>query len=200
MRSTRRSKGVKLRKSVVDPSTKSKGGGNGPSRMSGGPGGLLSAIRGGKSKLRKSQAVEKKKSDDGLLGAIRGVKLKKTASTKPDIDQLRASKPTAQPGAKKGLGKAKRGSLTEMRALKAAAWIDAEIDKLIAVIERVGTKSGEGEGGVTVTFGELFAAYQDISDTLVGILMRAKKRGRLVYEGDMLFRGTHDDTLITVLG
>ena len=110
--------------------------------------------------------------------------------------------------------------------LQAAAWVDSEIDKLIAVIERVGTKSGEG--GVAVTFGELFAAYQvlrgvtavalassmlttrfplapvshlqDISDTLVGILMRAKKRGRLVYEGDMLFRGTHDDTLITVLG
>ena len=43
--------------------------------------------------------------------------------------------------------------------------MDAEIDKLVAVIERVGTKSGGGEGGAAVTFGELFAAYQVRSKT-----------------------------------
>jgi hypothetical protein len=37
---------------------------------------------------------------------------------------------------------------------------------------------------MTIKFGALFIAYQDISDTLVGILMRAKKRRRIVYEGE----------------
>ena len=46
------------------------------------------------------------------------------------------------------------------------------------------------EGGVvTVEFGPLFYKYQDISDTLVGILMRAKKRKLIKYPGDMLFQG-----------
>lgn len=32
------------------------------------------------------------------------------------------------------------------------------------------------------------ACLQDISDTLVGILMRAKKKKRIVYTGDMLWQ------------
>lgn len=56
------------------------------------------------------------------------------------------------------------------------------------------------EGGVTtVQFGPLFYRYADISDTLVGILMRAKKRNRLFYKGDMLFQSRHDHVKITVL-
>ena len=56
------------------------------------------------------------------------------------------------------------------------------------------------QGRTFTTFGELFIAYQDISDTLVGIMMRAKKRGRLDYEGDMLFQGLNDGVIITILG
>jgi hypothetical protein len=33
----------------------------------------------------------------------------------------------------------------------------------------------------------------------VGILMRAKKRRRIVYDGDMLFQSVHDHVTITVL-
>ena len=40
--------------------------------------------------------------------------------------------------------------------------------------------------------------YQDISDTLVGIMLRCKKYKLIVYEGDMLFQGANDDTPIYV--
>lgn len=49
-----------------------------------------------------------------------------------------------------------------------------------------------------ITFGELFRLYEDISDTLVGIMMRAKKRKKITYEGDMLFQGCHDNVLVSV--
>ena len=41
--------------------------------------------------------------------------------------------------------------------------------------------------------------YANISDTLVGILMRARKRRRVAFESDMLFQGVHDDVLISLL-
>ena len=58
-------------------------------------------------------------------------------------------------------------------------WVDNEIDKLIKVITDNG-KSGT-DGKVSITFGQLFILYQDISYSLVGIMMRAKKRSRLRY-------------------
>ena len=46
-------------------------------------------------------------------------------------------------------------------------------------------------------FGVLFNAYADISDTLVGLLIRARKRQLVSYEGDgMLFQGCHDHVLV----
>jgi len=94
-------------------------------------------------------------------------------------------------------GKAVAGSATEMRAKAAAEWVDKEIDKLIQVIKKVGTVDEKGQH--SVTFGVLFVTYQDISDTLVGILMRAKKRKRITYPGDMLFQGQHNSVVITVI-
>ena len=38
-----------------------------------------------------------------------------------------------------------------------------------------------------------------VSDSLVGIMLRAKKRKLLEYQGDMLFQGINDDVVITVL-
>ena len=46
------------------------------------------------------------------------------------------------------------------------------------------------DGGVQICFGELFEAYAHISDTLVGILMRARKRGGgLAYTELLLTQG-----------
>jgi hypothetical protein len=96
-------------------------------------------------------------------------------------------------------GKAPEGSKTEERAKAAQDWVEAEIEKLIKVMIEMGTYDPE-EGGVsTVQFGPLFYKYADISDTLVGILMRAKKRKRIMYKGDMLFQNMHDHVKITVL-
>lgn len=87
-------------------------------------------------------------------------------------------------------------SNTEQRTTVAQEWVHSEIEKLVGVIE---SKGQNGSGGCAyTTFGTLFEAYQDISDSLVGILIRAKRRGRVFYEGEMLFRGVHDDVRIEV--
>lgn len=86
------------------------------------------------------------------------------------------------------------GSATDERWQKGKAWVEEQIDALIAVIFEIGLVEADV---VTVTFGALFHKYADISDSLVGILMRAKKRNRLYYEGDMLFQNKDDDVIIT---
>ena len=96
-------------------------------------------------------------------------------------------------------GKPKAGSKTEARAQAAKKWVDKEIDKLVEVITKLGAPDEERNGQITITFGPLFIAYQDISDTLVGILMRSKKRKRIFYEGDMLFQGQHNHVKISIL-
>ena len=91
------------------------------------------------------------------------------------------------------------GSLTEARGKQASAWVDHEVDRLIEEITKIG-QYDETEGGmVTVTFGKLFLHYQDISNTVVGILMRAKKRHRVKYLGEMLYQHTSDNVKITVI-
>mmetsp|Transcript_3417 Transcript_3417/g.10445 ORF Transcript_3417/g.10445 Transcript_3417/m.10445 type:complete len:179 (-) Transcript_3417:524-1060(-) len=87
------------------------------------------------------------------------------------------------------------GSLTEQRWHKGKAWVDEQIDNLLAVIRDVGDTD---DNATTVDFGTLFANYADVSDSLVGILMRAKKRNRLYYAGDMLFQSKDDHVIITV--
>jgi len=96
-----------------------------------------------------------------------------------------------------GYGHAAEGSATAARAAKAQQWVDMEIDKMIVVIEK--HAEPDGSGRPTITFGKLFDIYADISDTLVGILMRARKRKKLEFQGDMLFQGAHDAVVITVL-
>lgn len=97
-----------------------------------------------------------------------------------------------------GYGRAKAGSVTEARAAKAQEWVETEIIKLLAVIKQHGETDSSGK--VTITFGKLFDTYADISDTLVGILMRARRRKQLTYAGDgMLFQGVHDAVIIEVL-
>lgn len=94
-------------------------------------------------------------------------------------------------------GRPVAGSKTEQRAKAAQSWVEQAIEKLVSVIREIGKPDAQGRPHIT--FGELFIAYQDISDTLVGIMMRAKKRGLLEYEGDMLFQGLNDGVVITVL-
>ena len=86
-----------------------------------------------------------------------------------------------------GYGFAPAGSASEKRAQKSQAWVEREIESLLQAIARLG---GRREGGLVagrqctyeIRFGELFAAYADVSDSLVGILLRAQKRGLLQFE------------------
>lgn len=96
-------------------------------------------------------------------------------------------------------GKAPEGSKTEERAKAAQDWVEKEIDKLVSIIKEMGSHDPSQGGTHTVEFGPLFYKYADISDTLVGILLRAKKRKRIHYQGDMLFQNMHDHVKITVL-
>lgn len=91
------------------------------------------------------------------------------------------------------------GSLTDIRGRQAAAWVDAELDRLLVEIRKIGTCDPAEGGSSTVTFGELFNHYQDISNTLVGILMRAKKRKLVKYEGEMLYQHSSKNVKITLL-
>jgi hypothetical protein len=96
-----------------------------------------------------------------------------------------------------GYGRAKEGTEADRRAKAAQAWVDQQIDQMIVHI-RAGP-ARDKQGRATVTFGEIFEAYADVSDTLVGILLRARKRKRLDFVGDMLFQGMSDKVVITVL-
>ena len=97
-----------------------------------------------------------------------------------------------------GYGKAVAGSETEARANKAQAWIEEEISKLIEVLKEFGVEDAPTKE-VRMSFGELFMRYADISDTLVGILMRAKRRKRILFDSDMLFQGVHDHIVIRLM-
>uniref|UniRef100_A0A8C7F2P0 Si:dkey-29b11.3 n=1 Tax=Oncorhynchus kisutch TaxID=8019 RepID=A0A8C7F2P0_ONCKI len=52
---------------------------------------------------------------------------------------------------------------------------------------------------VTVEFGKLFEHYVNISNKVVGILLRARKQGLVSFEGEMLWQGQDDRVLITLL-
>lgn len=89
------------------------------------------------------------------------------------------------------------GSLTDQRGKDAAHWVDHEVDKLVGEIAKIG-RENPGTGRVECTFGEIFAHYVDISNTVVGVLMRARRRNRVEYEGEMLFQHKSEAVVITL--
>jgi len=112
-----------------------------------------------------------------------------------DYDSSTHAKGKNKPG-QKGYGKAPEGSKSAARAAKAKLWVKQQIGQLISVIKKIGSQSSQGR--YEVTFGIIFVAYQDISDTLVGILRRARKYGCVEFEGDMLFQGQSDNVIISL--
>ncbi|KAH9253670.1 hypothetical protein BASA81_008288 [Batrachochytrium salamandrivorans] len=78
-------------------------------------------------------------------------------------------------------------------------WVDDGIAKLVGLIEENGQVDKAEGGKKTATFGVLFDKFGPGSDMLVGILMRARKKGKVKYVGDMLFKGVHDNVKITIL-
>lgn len=99
-----------------------------------------------------------------------------------------------------GYGSPIPGSQTAGRAAAASDWVNTEIAKLIEIIESNASAVDPATGEKSITFGDLFNIYQDVSTTLVGTLQRARKRNLIAYEGEMLYQGRHDaDVRITVL-
>lgn len=96
----------------------------------------------------------------------------------------------------KGYGSAPEGSASAARAKKATEWVKARIIQLVGVITDIGKP---GADGLPYTdFGTLFVTYEKITDTLVGILQRAKKYGVVTFEGEMLFQGQSDRVVIAL--
>lgn len=96
-----------------------------------------------------------------------------------------------------GYGRPKEGSKTAERAKRAEQHIHREIDDMCYVIRTMVDPDPEGE--IRVTFGQLFDRYVRISDKVVGILMRARKHGKVAFEGEMLWQGQDDGVVITLL-
>ncbi|KAK7125191.1 hypothetical protein R3I94_019283 [Phoxinus phoxinus] len=96
-----------------------------------------------------------------------------------------------------GYGRPKEGSKTAERAKRAEAHIHREIDDMCFVIRTMADR--DSDGCTRVTFGDLFDRYVRISDKVVGILMRARKHGKLEFEGEMLWQGQDDAVIITLL-
>ena len=83
------------------------------------------------------------------------------------------------------------------RVQLAVDWVSGEVEKMIKEIISLGTI---GQGGQTqIEFGYLFAETANKFDALSGILKTAKKLGVITYEGEVLFQGVNDKTVITLL-
>eukprot|EP00063_Salmo_salar_P081954 XP_014056789.1 PREDICTED: actin-binding Rho-activating protein-like [Salmo salar] len=102
-----------------------------------------------------------------------------------------------------GYGRPLEGSLTEQRGQDAHVHISREVEELCQVIRDIGESCGDGGGEkrpvVTVEFGKLFEHYVNISNKVMGILLRARKQGLVSFEGEMLWQGQDDRVLITLL-
>ncbi|XP_072530995.1 actin binding Rho activating protein b [Salminus brasiliensis] len=96
-----------------------------------------------------------------------------------------------------GYGRPKEGSKTAERARRAEAHIHREIEDMCFVIRTM--VDPDPDGYTRVTFGQLFDRYVRISDKVVGILMRARKHGKVDFEGEMLWQGQDDGVIITLL-
>ncbi|XP_076863913.1 actin binding Rho activating protein b [Brachyhypopomus gauderio] len=96
-----------------------------------------------------------------------------------------------------GYGRPKEGSKTAERARRAEAHIQREIDQMCFIIQTMADPDPDGR--TRVSFGQLFDRYVRISDKVVGILMRARKHGKVSFQGEMLWQGRDDDVIVTLL-
>lgn len=91
-------------------------------------------------------------------------------------------------------GRPPKGSKTEKRGIKAHKHVVKEIGELCRIIAECGDL--QDDGTVTVTFKKLFNTYIPISNKVVGILIRARKRGLLHFNGEMLYQRQDEDEVI----
>eukprot|EP00037_Helgoeca_nana_P030602 m.379770 g.379770 ORF g.379770 m.379770 type:complete len:1270 (+) comp28230_c0_seq24:374-4183(+) len=83
------------------------------------------------------------------------------------------------------------------RAIDAAQWTDKEISRVIDQVKLLGTLGRDGK--YEVSFGRMFVETSQIFDALSGILKTAKKYGVVEFEGEQLWQGQNDDTVIRLV-
>jgi hypothetical protein len=88
-------------------------------------------------------------------------------------------------------------SSSPARSKGASFGVNNEVHRLVEDICRVGSNPGEP----FATFGELFddEVVQQTYEALVGTLRSAKKQGFIKFQGQMLFKGMHDNVTIYVV-
>ncbi|UJR14145.1 hypothetical protein I4U23_001139 [Adineta vaga] len=99
-------------------------------------------------------------------------------------------------------GRPLKGSRTEQRGLAAQAHIQQEVKYLCEIIRSMGRQLDDSSTSIyEITFKQLFDFYTNISNKLVGILLRARKHGYIHFsnEYEVLFQGKHDHVKITLL-
>jgi len=93
-------------------------------------------------------------------------------------------------------GRPVQGTDTEIRGRAAGCLMNHEVKTLIYMIKENGKKAGNHS--IVITFGELFQLYIQVSNKLVGALLRARKVGLVDFKGEMLFQRRDDETLISL--
>ncbi|CAL8317555.1 unnamed protein product [Merluccius merluccius] len=77
--------------------------------------------------------------------------------------------------------------------------VDHEVSLLVREIKRLGSPNAEGK--MSVKFGVLFNDTEcaNIFEALVGTLRAAKKRKIIMFEGELLLQGVHDNVDVVLL-
>ncbi|XP_007909195.1 costars family protein ABRACL [Callorhinchus milii] len=77
--------------------------------------------------------------------------------------------------------------------------VENEVNLLVEEIRRLGAPGVDGK--ITVKFGVLFADDKcaNLFEALVGTLRAAKRKKIIMYEGEMLLQGSHDNVDIVLL-
>ncbi|CAF1587504.1 unnamed protein product [Didymodactylos carnosus] len=88
-------------------------------------------------------------------------------------------------------------SLTEKRGLQAQQHILEEVRYLCNIIKENGEQ--QHDGTVHIKFEKLFDIYTNISNKLVGILLRARKYGYVTFPGEILFQHKDDHVIIKLI-
>lgn len=92
-----------------------------------------------------------------------------------------------------------RASLGNATA-EAAEGVEKDLELLVAAFPRLGTK--KADGSIHTTFGKVMddEKLEQQLESLVGTLKAGRKRGLLLWEGQMLLKGAHDDVPIVLKG
>ena len=89
------------------------------------------------------------------------------------------------------------GSKTEKRGYRAKDFITNNIVDCCDLIKSLGQEHADGT--YTITFGEIFKAYERINDKVVGLLVRARKHGFVEFPGEMLYQRQDEEVIIRMV-